>query len=86
MGEMVDEYCRTGARVEGICEFFQAAHCCSNPHGHFLILAEFGGCDRKGHILIPESIRGKGWKGLALALRKVAYVFQILLVLDRKQS
>lgn len=77
MGEMVDEYCGIVARVEGIREFFQAAHSCSNPHGHFLILAEFGGGDGKGHILIPETIRGKGWKGLALALHKVAYVFQI---------
>jgi hypothetical protein len=67
------------SQVEGLKEFvksskvgnkaFIALHC-SNKHGCFLAVAEYGGGGRKGLVVIPKGRCGRGWRGFALELQK----------------
>lgn len=43
---------------------------CSNAHGRYMALVEYGGGDKQNFIFIPEERGSKGWRKLADALRE----------------
>lgn len=62
---------------EGLKEFVKSskvankafiAQRCSNSHGCFLALAEYGGGGQKGFIVILKGREGKGWRSCTLEL------------------
>lgn len=53
------------------------AQWCSNKHGHFLVLEDYGGGNQRGFIIISERRYDKGWRSLALELRVILNFFSL---------
>lgn len=46
--------------------------CHANPKGHFLQLDMYGNCRKRGSLIIPKGLNGRGWKDFVSNLRSVA--------------